>query len=342
MKTRLSVKQPGLEVAVVGLGVGEQHARAFFATGHCHIRWLYDLDPAKAQKLTDELGMGSCAASFEQVLEDPNVQVVSIASYDDAHFRQVVAGLRAGKHVFVEKPLCGLMDELRSIKHAWKQHGDRHLASNLVLRAAPAYRWLRGAIEAGDLGEIYAFDGDYLYGRVHKIIEGWRKDVENYSVMLGGGIHLVDLMLWLTAQRPDSVTAVGNRICTAGSSFRYHDYMAATFQFASGLIGRITANFGCAHGHQHVVRVFGTRGTFIYDDLGPRLHKGRAPSSSAAPLNLPALPDSKGDLIPGFIEAILSAKDTRAQTQQDFDAIAACLAANQALAAGKSREIEYV
>src|SRR6185503_7475057 len=96
--------------------------------------------------------------------------------------------------------------------------------------------------------------------------------VPDYSVMAGGGVHLVDLMLWLTGQQPTTVSAVGNRIATANSRFAYDDFVTATYAFPSGLVGRITANFGCVHRHQHVVRVFGTKGTFIHDDAGARLH----------------------------------------------------------------------
>ena len=338
----MSVKQLELGVAVVGLGVGVEHVRAYLSTGHCQLRWLYDLDPVKSEGLLRELNTGSAATSFEKILQDPEVQIVSIASYDDVHFGQVLSALNAGKHVFVEKPLCRSLEELRTVKRAWETGGHRHLASNLVLRSAPLYPWLKRAIDAGELGTIYAFDGDYLYGRIHKITEGWRKDVENYSAMQGGGVHLVDLMLWLTGQRPDSVSAVGNRICTEGTEFRYNDYFSATFQFTSGLIGRITANFGCVHRHQHVVRCFGTKGSFLYDDMGPRLHTSRDPSLPPQGLDMAALPPSKGDLIPGFIEAILNNEDTRAQTQHEFDVISACVAADRALATSASVEVEYV
>src|SRR5437879_8574199 len=111
--------------------------------------------------------------------------------------------------------------------------------------------------------------------------------------MQGGGVHLVDLMLWLTGQRPRSVTAVGNRICTEGTAFHYHDYVSATFTFASGLVGRITANFGCVHRHQHVLRVFGTKGTFIYDDMGPRLYNSRDLAVPATNVDIAAAPASQ-------------------------------------------------
>src|SRR5205807_9291260 len=120
-------------------------------------------------------------------------------------------------------------------------------------------------------------DLDYLYGRLQKITEGWRKNIENYSVIEGGGVHLIDLMLWLTGERPSFVWAAGNRISTKDTAFRYGDYAAATLQSPSGLVARITANFGCVHPHQHTMRIFGTKETFVYDDAGPRLRSNRDP-----------------------------------------------------------------
>ena len=151
-----------LGVATVGLGVGEQHAIAFAKLPQCRLLWVFDLDERKAERLAGQLGNVGVARTYQSILSDSSVGIVSIASYDDAHFDQVVAALSAGRHVFVEKPLCRSLSELRAIKAALQRSEGRHLMSNLVLRAAPLYRWLREAILSGDLGEVYAFDGDYL------------------------------------------------------------------------------------------------------------------------------------------------------------------------------------
>lgn len=329
-----------LGVAVVGLGIGEAHARSYAADPRCALRWLYDLDPDRARRLALALGTGKAASSFEVMLADPDVRIVSVASYDDAHFAQARDALRAQKHVFVEKPLCRTADELSALRAVWESAGRPHLASNLVLRGAPLYAWLKQIIDAGELGDVYAFDGEYLYGRMPKITHGWRARVEDYSVILGGGIHLVDLMLWLTGQRPASVSAVGNRICTTGTAFRYEDFVAATFRFSSGLVGRVTANFGAVHPHQHVVRVFGTKATFLYDDRGARLH-GSSRSGEATPVELPPLPASKGVLVPRFVDAITSGADARDGAQREFAVVAACVAVDQALRTGSPADIEH-
>jgi predicted dehydrogenase len=334
-----------LQAAVVGLGVGEQHARAFVSHPQTRLRWVYDLDGERMNRAVAALGAGRPASGFSALLDDRDLDVLALATYDQQHGAQVVAALDAGKHVFCEKPLCGTVAELRAIRQALARRPDRQLACNLVLRAAPLYGWLREIVQSGELGEIYAIDGEYLYGRIQKITDGWRGDDSRYSVFRGGGVHMMDLCMWITGQRPTTVTAVGNRIATRGTRFEHSDFVAATFGFESGMVGRVTANFGCVHRHQHVLRVYGTKGTFLYDDAGPRLHRSRDPEQRAEPLPLAALPASKGDLIPGFVSRILRAEQTQAldpETDHELAVMSACLGADLALNHDQPQTIEYL
>jgi predicted dehydrogenase len=251
--------------------------------------------------------------------------------------------LNAGKHVFVEKPLCQTIEQLQEIQRIWSSHnGKLKLASNLILRTTPVYQWLKTKLSEGEFGKIYSFDGEYLFGRLHKITEGWRNSVENYSVIEGGGIHLIDLMLWLIEERPQNVFSLGNRISTKGSKFRYNDFVACNLQMSSGLVSRIVANFACVHRHQHVVRLYGTKGTFIYDDMGARVHWTRDEAVSASQINLPTLPRDKGDLIPDFVTAVLNDLDIREQTQAAFDGLSIGAACDRALHTRRLEAINYL
>lgn len=340
---RSLVGKEKLKVAVIGLGVGEQHAAAFQALTECSVVAVCDTSEEKLQAVGAKFPTARLLREAGDIFQDPEIDIVSVASYDDAHFSHVIQALEAGKHVFVEKPLCQTSDQLLSIKNAWARHQGRvKLASNLVLRAAPVFRWLRDQVAEGKMGEVYSFDGDYLYGRLHKITEGWRKNVRDYSVMEGGGIHLIDLLLWICGERPETVTASGNRICTRGTAFRYNDYVTTTLECPSGMLGRITANFGCVHPHQHVLRVFGTKATFIHDDAGPRMQAARDPAPPAAPVALAALPPTKGALIPNFVSAIVRDEDTTADTQSVFDGISLCLACDKALQSHACEKVHYV
>lgn len=324
-----------LGCAVVGLGIGEQLARTLATIPRCHLRILCDHDLHKANRLAAELGVAQATSDYQQILEDTEVKLIVIASYDQDHYAQTMAALEAGKHVFVEKPLCYSIPQLKDIRAQWEKSGGKlRLGTNHILRSAPLYRWLKERIVAGDLGRIYAIDGEYLYGRLEKIIHGWRGQVTDYSAMLGGGIHMVDLMLWLTAELPESVHTVGNQISTQGTAFHSSDFVSASFQFPSGLVGRITANFGCVHRHQHVLRIYGTKGTFLYDDAGPRWHFSRDPSFAASPIHLEPLPASKGGLLSGFVSTILEGTDSLLPEPDVFDVLFACLTSDQSLKQG--------
>jgi len=331
-----------LECAVVGLGMGEQHARALLQDPRCQLKYVVDFDQSKARKFIEDNHLTDVGIrSFSEVVEDKTINLITLASYDDHHYEQTLQCIKHLKHIFVEKPLCQTLNQLNNIHTHWKDT-QVELSSNLVLRKAPLYIWLKDFIQRGELGEIYSFDGDYLYGRVQKITEGWRKDIENYSVMQGGGIHIVDLMLWLTGQKPCSVSSTKNKIATQNTSFRYHDFHSAVFTFPSGLIGRVTANFGCVHRHQHVIRIFGTKGTFLYDDLGPRIYWNR--DEEGKPEFLPYAPkppaNQKGALVHNLVDNIMQGKSS-ANTQREFDLMSVVLAADESMSYVKPLTIEY-
>lgn len=341
-----------LRASVIGLGVGEQHARYYNAHQDCTLVSFCDMDTAKVNSVAKAYSVSKVTASWEDVCDDPDVDIISIASYDHHHAEQVIRALKAGKHLFVEKPLCLSRKELENIQHVW--HGSGlHIVSNLPLRTAPLFRWLKQEIMQGTFGEVYAIDGEYLYGRVEKITKGWRKDIENYSVIEGGGIHMLDLMLYLTGQFPVKVSSLGNQIVTKDTDFRHDDYAVSTFQFKSGLIARLSSNFGCVHPHQHILKVFGTKATFILDDMGARIQTNYDPLNfddyqrvldkhkekpKAEFIALEPKPASKAELIGDLITAIKN-DDNKGLTLHEFRLMNACLAAVEALRSGQTETI---
>src|SRR3954471_19798843 len=90
-----------LRTAVIGLGVGVAHARAYAAHPDCELVAVCDLDPVKLE------GWSGVATTTEatELLADRGIDLVSVAPYDDGDFEQSRAALESGKHVFAEKPL---------------------------------------------------------------------------------------------------------------------------------------------------------------------------------------------------------------------------------------------
>ncbi len=342
-----------LKAAVIGLGVGEQHARYYDSHEGCELSALCDLDIEKAKEIAGGYGDLITTDNWKDICSDKNIDIVSLASFDHHHAEQLLYAIKQQKHIFVEKPLCITREELSDIYSAWCGSSNLHIVSNLPLRTAPLFRWLKSEIESGAFGEIYAIDGEYLYGRIDKITKGWRKDIDDYSVIEGGGIHMLDLMLYLTGQYPNKVSSLGNKIVTRGSEFRYDDYAASSFQFESGMIARLSSNFGCVHPHQHILKIFGTKATFILDDMGARLQKHRDPLNyddyqkvpdkskekpKAQLISLSPKPDSKAELIDDLVKAILS-EDNKGLTLHEFRLMNVCLTAVEALKSGQTEEI---
>jgi predicted dehydrogenase len=151
---------------------------------------------------------------------------------------------------------------------------------------------------------------------------------------------MVDLMLWLTGERLVDVSAVGNRICSEHTSFRYNDYVTSIMQSSSGMIARLTANFGCMHRHQHVLRIFGTKATFIYDDAGARVHESRDPDMQPTVIAIPSLPAGKGDLIPEFVSSVINDTDLSDDFHLICDGISVCIACDNAVKTNQREAIE--
>lgn len=315
-----------LRAAVIGLGVGEQHAVAYAGHPDCELAALCDVDEQKLAEVAARFPGARATTVAENVLSDPGIDVVSIASYDGAHYEQVVLALEHGKHVFVEKPLCMRPEEADDIRDRLAARPDLVLSSNLLLRTSPRFVLLKELLAAGRFGDLFYVAADYDYGRLHKVTEGWRGDLPYYSVVLGGGVHVVDLLLWLTGKRVVEVTAYGNRIATAGSKFRFDDLVVALLKFEDGALGRVTVNFGSVMPHFHAVEVYGTEATFMNGLDAATLFTREGHEQIDAPY--PGV--TKGVLIAGFIDAVFGRGAPAVTAEDVFATMDVCFAIEQA------------
>lgn len=331
-----------LAVGVIGLGVGEQHLEAFARHRDCTIAAICDVDPAKLAEVSARRPGFRTTRNPDDVLGDPEIDVVAVASWDDAHHAQIAAALDAGKHVFAEKPLVLFEEEARDIRRRLRARPDLRLCTNVILRRSPRFRDLKVRIGASDLGRIFYVEGDYNYGRIHKITEGWRGRIPFYSVVYGGGVHLIDLLMWLLDSRIVEVTAFGNSIASAGSGFRNHDLVAALLRFENGVVGRMTANFGCVFPHFHPVSIYGTEGTFVNGRGDALLCRSRDPQVAPEPVATAYPGVHKGDLIDSFVRSILTGTPAEVTEDDVFDTLSVCFAIEKAAHGGGTVAVDYI
>lgn len=330
-----------LGVGVIGLGVGERLAAAFDQHPDCRLAALCDRDGSRLAAVGARFPGARRHGAAEALIDDPAVQVVVVASYDDAHAAQILRAIAAGKHVFSEKPMCTTADDAAAIRAALSAAPGLRLSSNTILRMSPRFRSLQSHISQGKFGKLFFTEADYNYGRLHKLTEGWRGRNPNYSVMLGGGIHMVDLVLWLVGQPVTEVSALGNGTASrdAGSSFQGNDLVVALLRFADGTVGKVAANFGCVFPHFHRLIVYGTEGTFENAVPDAMWYRSRDPAVPPERMTEAYRETGKGDLIPSFIDAVLGRGRAVVVEADVFAALAVCFAIDRSMASGRPEAV---
>lgn len=328
-----------LTVGVVGLGVGEQHLASYASIPGCRVKAICDLDEAKLHDVGERYQIKGRHRDYRAVTEDPEIDVVSICTYDDIHAEQTVSAFRHGKHVMVEKPLAVTAEQADEVVRAYVDSG-RLVTSNLILRSSPRFAGLKQRIVAGDLGSLTYFEGDYVHHIPHKIVDGWRGQISFYSPIFGGGIHLIDLVRWLADEEVVEVAAMGSQKATASTGYRFDDTNVLLLRFASGALAKVCVTLVPKHPFFHALRVFGSKATFE-NRLGDAvLYHGEDPAM-AEPITEAYPGYRKGDLLPDFIAAIRGNRQPPVSARDVFNVMDICLAAQQSRADGVFVPLRY-
>ena len=330
-----------LRVGVIGLGVGARHVGCFDAHEACEVTTLCDIDADKLREIGGQFPEKKVVAEAEAVISDPDIDVVSIASFDDLHFEQIVAGIQHGKHIFVEKPMCLQEEHYLKVRRLLEANPQIKVSSNHVLRISSRFQRLKHQIKAGEYGDIFYLEGDYQYGRLEKLTSGWRGKIDYYSGVLGGGIHVIDLLLWLTDSEPVEVSAFGNKIASRNTAFRHLDMVAALIRMKSGIIAKITANFGCHRPHFHSIEVYGSKKTFLNRPGPAEVFTSKQKGADPELMDVPYYDYQKPELICSFVDWILDRGEPVVTPRDIYRAMATCFAIEKAVISGNPTPVNY-
>lgn len=328
-----------LRAGVIGLGVGEQHVRGYQAIPGVDVAAVCDLDADHARRLGRRYGVAVATDRFEDVTEDPSIDLVSICSYDPDHVPQAISALRHGKHVMVEKPVAVDRREAERLLEVQQESG-LILTSNLILRASPRFREVHRLVRSGILGEVFYAEGDYLHAILHKLTSGWRGRVPGYSVVYGGGIHLIDLLRWIVGREVQEVSGMGARTLVAGSPFGGHDTTVSLLGFEGGAVGKCTTTLGPRRPKFHALAVYGTQGTFVNaPDVGHLYVSDRPEEARTVDAAYPGI--AKGDLLVDFVTAAREGRTPEVSAVDVFRVMDICFTAVEAIDAGRTLPVRY-
>jgi UDP-2-acetamido-3-amino-2,3-dideoxy-glucuronate N-acetyltransferase len=238
-------------VAVVGMGYwGKNLVRNFHELGVLSV--ICDSQPGIHDICAKTYPGVQVSEDFAEVLADPGIDAVALATPAVSHYAMAKAALTAGKHVFVEKPLAVEVKQGSELVDLARSTG-RTLMVGHILRYHPAILALRKLIQAGALGRIY-----YLYS--NRLNIGKIRTEEN--ILWSFAPHDISVMLALLDEAPHRVSAQGS----AFLSRDVFDVTVSQFEFQSGVQAHIFVSWLHPVKEQRLV-VVGSEKMAVFDDM---------------------------------------------------------------------------
>ena len=200
---------------LIGVGTwGNVHAETYSTHHRATLAAVCDLNEARARKTADQWGARRVYTDYREMLRDPDIDAVAVATPDFAHREPIVAAARAGKHIIVEKPLATTRQDLDQIAEAVTKAGVKFMV-DFHCRWCPPLVVARTDIENGVIGEIvsaYLRLNNTLYVPLKML--SWAGKT---SILWFLGSHTIDALRFLLRDevvRVYSVSRSGNNSST--------------------------------------------------------------------------------------------------------------------------------
>ena len=264
------MKRSNIGIAVVGAGrIGTLRAR--LAAKHPAVGYLAisDKDPARAKALAELAGADRHTGSNDDVIADPKVDAVIVSTPEQLHTAPILAALKLGKPVLVEKPIGFSLSEADTILDTLRQTKGS-LRVGYSRRYKECFLRAKEQMRHGRLGRVLGGTAR-VYNSRTQTFQILKRD-PHATPVLDVLTYYVDLMCWfLEGNRPVEVVARGQHGIFKEAGFGAHDVTWAIVTFADGAV----INFGISYslpaeyptlGQSDRVELLGTEGTMMIDD----------------------------------------------------------------------------
>jgi predicted dehydrogenase len=275
---------PQLGIGLIGTGfMGRAHAMAFRNVSaafslpvQVRLAALADADATRAAKCASDWGFDHAHSDWQQLICDPEVDIVAITTPNHLHYPMAMAAVEAGKIVYCEKPLAVSLAQADEMRNAAKEAG-------VITRVGYNYQHnpiiglARQMIENGELGDIVSFHGEFSEDFMGDAATPWSwrcEETHAGGALADLGSHLLALARYLLGEVEavcaDSNTVHAQRPAAAGSNETRHiavdDQTHALLRFANGARGTFSSSW-LKHGYKNhlAFEISGTRGTIAFD-----------------------------------------------------------------------------
>jgi predicted dehydrogenase len=327
----------------------------------CEIVAVCDVDPATAQKAADKFGVTQTYTDYRKLLEDKEIDAVSVATPNAFHLHPTVEALQSGKHVLCEKPLAMNAAEGKQMCRAAKQAG-KILQVGLQTRFSGPAIFLKEYIDHGNMGKIYYARAQALRRRG---VPAWGvfidKEKQGGGPLIDIGVHILDLTLSLMGY-PKPVSASGKTWDDLGknpelfntwgdydrSKYTVEDFAVGLIKFDDGSVVVLESSFMAnLDGGPFQSQLFGTKaGALIkpYAEDSVRIFtEQNRQLFNLEPINVPKVEHAHVAEVQAFVDAILNNKPSPVPGEQGLILNAVFDALYKSSETGKEQpvDIEY-
>ena len=247
---------------VIGLGFfGEKHVEVLSDMPDVNLAAVCTRRPHRVKEIAERFNVPRTYTDYRDLLADKEIDAVSIVTHMDDHRDITIEALKAGKHVFLEKPMAGRVEDCDAIVKSAKLSKGSFMVGH-ICRFDTRVSLARSAIKEGRIGKIVSMHATRnLPANVSAGV------LDKISPLMGDGIHDTDLMLWFTGSKVRSVYAQNVRV----RNFKNPDIGWAMYRFDNEAVGVVETVWYLPDNTPFTIdarmEIIGTRGA-IYIDCG--------------------------------------------------------------------------
>ena len=215
-----------MKVAVIGCGTiaNSAHIPAYMKNEKVEIAYFCDILPERAQAAVEKYGCGQPVTDYRDVLQDAEVEAVSVCTPNNVHAEITMAALRAGKNVLCEKPAARTYEEALEMQKVQRETG-KVLNIGVVNRFNTAVNKIKNYIDNGRLGDVHHV---YVSFRSHRSIPGLggaftTKAIAGGGALIDWGVHFLDIVMYCCGD-PNPRTVSGEVFCKLGKDMDKYTY----------------------------------------------------------------------------------------------------------------------
>ncbi|MFP3043723.1 inositol 2-dehydrogenase [Treponema primitia] len=251
-----------VRIGSVGLGrLGLQHAENIAGRiQNAELIAICDVDKPKVEETARRLGVKHQFTSFDDLVACKDVDAIAVVSPSALHTGQIAAAMKAGKHVFSEKPLGVTVAECKEAEKAVEAHPDLVFMLGFMRRFDESYKYAHDKVVAGEIGKPVLFRS---YSQdPEKFIQGSIAFAPHSGgEFLDMSVHDIDLARWFTGSEPETVYAIGG--CYAHPEFAAYkdgDNVSCLMKFKNDCMIFLFAGRTAPHGYNVETEIIGTKG----------------------------------------------------------------------------------